>query len=483
MTVLERQLDSMVTLLAPEVVGTVAAVRGLSIYVNDLRVPIGTMVRLGEARSSSSSRAGASSREHASGMRGEVVGFDGPRSIVMLFDPAEGIAPGMAVVAEPWGRCVPVGHSLLGRVIDALGEPIDGKPAPLDVALRPMLPPPIGAMRRSRIREPLVTGVRAIDSMLTLGKGQRIGIFSGAGVGKSTLLASIARNTTADVNVIALVGERGREVRDFIEQTLSPESLARTVLIVATSDESPVRRVRAATVAATVAEYFRDDGADVMLLMDSITRFAQAQRQIGLTIGEQPATKGYTPSVFAMLPALLERAGAIEGAGSITGLYAVLVDGDDLNEPISDAARGVLDGHIVLSRKLAARSHFPAVDVLASISRLANDVTEPAQREARLMLMQLMASYSEAEDLINIGAYARGSSNDIDLAIEMKPAIDRFLKQQPDETAAFPETCKGMIELAAQAARASLSKSATTQQARTQTSQPAKAAARKPSPS
>jgi flagellum-specific ATP synthase len=305
--------------------------------------------------------------------------------------------------------------------------------------------------------------VRAIDGMLTIGKGQRVGIFSGAGVGKSTLLASIARNTSADVNVIALVGERGREVREFIENTLSPESLARSVIIVATSDESPVRRVRAASVACTVAEFFRDEGADVLLLMDSITRFAQAQRQIGLTVGEQPATKGYTPSVFAMLPMLLERAGTVDGAGSITGLYAVLVEGDDINEPISDAARGVLDGHIVLSRKLAARAHYPAIEVRDSVSRLAEDVCDEAQREARRMLMRLIATYGDAEDLINIGAYARGSSSDIDIAIELKPIIDRFLQQQPGESAPYPETCKAMLEIAAQAARGKINKSTSQQ--------------------
>jgi len=466
MTVLERHLSAVESLLSPEVAGTVAAVRGLSVLVNDLRVRVGTMVRL-----CSNSPANSQQRKTSSPLlRGEVVGFDGPRSIVMLFDPAEGIAPGTEVVAEPWGQCVPVGRSLLGRVIDALGNPIDGKPAPLDVAIRPVTPAPIAALQRSRIREPLVTGVRAIDGMLTIGKGQRVGIFSGAGVGKSTLLATIARNTSADVNVIALVGERGREVREFIESTLSPESLARSVIIVATSDESPVRRVRAATVAATVAEFFRDEGADVMLLMDSITRFAQAQRQIGLTVGEQPATKGYTPSVFAMLPALLERAGAVEGAGSITGLYAVLVEGDDINEPVSDAARGVLDGHIVLSRKLAARAHFPAIEVRDSISRLAEEVSDGAQKEARHMLMRLIASYGDAEDLINIGAYARGSNPDIDIAIELKPMIDHFLQQKPSETAPFPETCKAMLEIASHAARSMQTKRGGKEQVRTQRS-------------
>ena len=447
MTVLEPHIRSLADLLTHEVVGTVAAVRGLSIIVNDMRVRVGTMVRIGS-------------------MRGEVVGFDGPQTIVMLFDHAEGISPGMEVVAEPWGPCVPIGRSLLGRVIDSLGHVIDGKPPPLDVAMRALAPPPIGALRRSRIREPLVTGVRAIDGMLTIGKGQRVGVFSGAGVGKSTLLATIARNTNADVNVIALVGERGREVREFIENTLSAESLARSVIVVATSDESPVRRVRAAWVACAVAEFFRDEGADVLLLMDSITRFAQAQRQIGLTIGEQPATKGYTPSVFAMLPMLLERAGAVDGAGSITGLYAVLVEGDDLNEPISDTARGVLDGHIILSRKLAARAHFPAIEIRESVSRLAEEVSDSAHREARRPLMRLIATHGDAEDLINIGAYARGSNADIDLAIDLKPAIDRFLQQLPSEAAPFPATCKAMLELAAHAAKGKLSKTAAPQVAK-----------------
>lgn len=454
MTVLERHLTSVESLLAPQVTGAVAAVRGLSVLVNDLRVRVGTMVRL-EQQGTPALRAGRNGSRlgERCGLRGEVVGFDGPRCIVMLFDAAEGIAPGTPVVAEPWGQCVPVGRSLLGRVIDSLGNPIDDKPAPLDVAMRPIAPEPIGALQRSRICEPLVTGVRAIDGMLTVGKGQRVGIFSGAGVGKSTLLASIARNTSADVNVIALVGERGREVREFIERTLSPESLARSVIVVATSDETPVRRVRAASVAAAVAEFFRDEGADVLLLMDSITRFAQAQRQIGLTVGEQAATKGYTPSVFAMLPMLLERAGAVEGAGSITGLYAVLVEGDDINEPVSDTARGVLDGHIVLSRTLAARAHFPAIDVRDSVSRLAEEVSDEAQREARRMMMRLIANYGDAEDLINIGAYARGSNPDIDIAIDMKPIIDQFLQQQPHDAAPYPETCKAMLDIAAQAAR------------------------------
>jgi flagellum-specific ATP synthase len=425
-----------------EIAGSVAAVRGLSLLVEDLPLPVGTLVRI-----QGGSRMGKP-------MRGEVVGFERDRSIVMLLNDSTGIQSGMEVVCDPSAfgtQRVQVGRCLLGRVIDGLGHPIDGGRQLIDTVSQPLHAQPTSALRRRSIREPMPTGVRVIDGMLTLGLGQRIGIFSGAGVGKSTLVGSIARNTAADVNVIGLIGERGREVRDFIEHALGPTGLARSVVVVATGDESPVLRVRAAFVACAVAEFFRDQGANVMLMMDSITRFAQAQRQIGLTVGEQPATKGYTPSVFAMLPVILERAGAVEGGGSITGLYAVLVEGDDLNEPISDAARGVLDGHIVLSRKLASRGHFPAVSVLDSISRVADDVCDQNHVSARRSLIRLMAAHAEAEELINIGAYARGSNPVCDAAIAMKPAIDGFLQQSKTERAEFPRSCRNIVELGAQA--------------------------------
>ncbi len=440
MTQLDAQIETIRNLQTYELRGTVAAVRGLAIYVDDLSAPVGALVRFVE-------RGGGEPR------RGEVIGFEGARSVVMLFGTADGIAPGTPVVAEQSAQTVGVSDSLLGRVIDGLGRPIDGRPAPDDCIPRPLDPPPTTALQRRRIKEPLPTGVRVVDAMVTVGKGQRLGIFSGPGVGKSTLIASVARNTAADVSVIALVGERGREVREFIEESLGAQGLARSVVVVSTGDESPLLRVRASMVACAVAEHFRDRGADVLFMMDSLTRLAQAQRQIGLTVGEQPATKGYTPSVFAMLPRLLERAGAIEGCGSITGFYSVLVEGDDLTEPISDAARSVLDGHLSLSRRLASRGHFPAVDLTESISRVAENVCDEPHREARRLITRLVAAWAEAEELINIGAYAHGSNADCDVAITMKPRIDAFLCQEVHQNAPYPETCRGLIDLAKIAAQ------------------------------
>jgi flagellum-specific ATP synthase len=440
--VLAGKIETLRRLESRQIVGSVASVRGLSLLADDLPLPVGALVNVRR-------RSAADTGEPP--IRGEVIGFDGPRSIVMLFDANDGIAPGMRIEAEQTAQTVQVGRSLLGRIVDGLGRPLDGGPALSDTIAMPLNPPPTRALDRKRIDEPLPTGVRAIDAMVTIGKGQRTGVFSGPGVGKSTLLAIVARNTSADVNVIALVGERGKEVRDFLETALGEEGLARSVLVVATSDESPLLRVRAAAVACAAAEFFRDLGADVMLMMDSITRLAQAQRQIGLTVGEQPATKGYTPSVFAMMPRLLERAGALEQGGSITGLYAVLVEGDDLTEPISDAARGILDGHAALSRRLAARGQYPAVDVLESVSRVADDVCDRAHIAARRTVLRLIAAHAEAEELINIGAYARGSNPDCDIAIEMKEAIDAFLRQETDEKADYAETCRALIELSLEA--------------------------------
>lgn len=437
MTVLTSQLDTLSRLQSRQVAGTVVAVRGLTILAEDLPLPVGTQVRIDVG-------GGARKQETC---RGEIVGFDGRRTIVMLFGQTHGIAPGVRIIGEQSAQTVHVGRCLLGRVINAIGQPIDGGRVPTDTVPIPLNPPPTSALQRRRVIEPLSTGVRAIDAMVTLGRGQRVGVFAGPGVGKSTLLASIARNTAADVNVIALVGERGREVREFIEQTLGDQGLARSVVVVATGDESPLLRVRAAMLACSVAEHFRDLGADVMFIMDSITRFAQAQRQIGLTVGEQPATKGYTPSVFAMLPVLLERAGAIENGGSITGLYAVLVEGDDMTEPVSDAVRGILDGHVALSRRLAARGHYPAIDVLDSVSRVADYVCDEHHRDARRRIQRLLAAYAEAEELINIGAYVAGSNPDCDTAIAMKPAIDEFLQQRPDQHTEYPVTCRRLIDL------------------------------------
>ncbi|MHC5025899.1 MAG: FliI/YscN family ATPase [Planctomycetota bacterium] len=434
---LEAARQTLKTLEPRRITGTVASIRGLSILVDDLPLPIGAQVSI------------VSDDGRRDPLRGEVIGFDAGRSIVMLFSMASGIAPGRRVVGEQAAQTISVGASMLGRIVNGHGCPIDGGPPLLETIPRPLNPPPLSALQRRRIREPIATGVRVIDGMLTIGKGQRIGIFSGPGVGKSTLVASIARNTSATVNVIALVGERGREVGEFIDEALGPEGRARSIVVVATSDESPLMRVRAALAATTIAEYFRDTGADVMLMMDSVTRFAQAQRQIGLTVGEQPATKGYTPSVFAMLPQLLERAGSIQDAGSITGLYAVLVEGDDMNEPVSDAARGVLDGHLTLSRRLAARGHFPAVDVLDSISRVADDVCDETHVAARRHLVSLLAAYAEAEELITIGAYAPGSNPACDVMIRIKDDVDAFLRQERSERADYPETCRHLVELLA----------------------------------
>jgi flagellum-specific ATP synthase len=342
---------------------------------------------------------------------------------------------------------VGVSEAWLGRVVDALGRPIDGKGPIAAGSPQPLWPARTSPLTRGVVKHILPTGVRTIDSMLTIGKGQRMGIFAGPGVGKSTLLGSIARGTSAQVNVIGLIGERGREVPEFIEHVLGEEGLRRSVVVVATGDESPLMRVRAATVACSAAEFFRDAGLDVILMLDSVTRFAQAQRQIGLSAGEAPATRGYTPSVFAMLPRLLERAGAIAGGGSITGFYTVLVEGDDMTEPVADAAKGILDGHIVLSRKLAERVHYPAIDVLASISRVADQISDQNHLNARRHVARLLSAYREAEELIQIGAYARGSNPDVDAAIAMRGAIDAFLKQGPRDRSELPRTLRALIEL------------------------------------
>ncbi len=443
MSALDSSIRTLQRLEPVEVAGSVAAVRGMTLLVDDLALPVGSLVRIEPEQRV----AAIMQSQGTQPARGEVIGFDGQRSIVMLVSHAAGIAPGAMVVGDQQAGTIPVGKSLLGRVIDGLGRPLDDGPRPTDTTPQPLMADPTSAMRRRPITQPLPTGVRAIDALLTLGKGQRVGIFAGPGVGKSTLIGSIARNTAADVNVIGLIGERGREVRDFIEHALGEEGLSRSVVVVATGDESPLLRVRAALATCAVAEYFRDAGADVLLMMDSITRFAQAQRQIGLSVGEQPATKGYTPSVFAMLPVLLERAGTVDGAGSITGLYAVLVEGDDLNEPISDAARGVLDGHVALSRKLASRGHYPAINVLESISRVADDVCDVNHQAARRQLIRLLAAYAEAEELINIGAYARGSNPACDAAIAMKDEMDALLQQSRAEKASYPHTCRRLVEL------------------------------------
>ncbi|MCI0520749.1 MAG: flagellar protein export ATPase FliI [Chloroflexi bacterium] len=377
----------------------------------------------------------------------EVVGFREGRTLLMPLGEMQGIQPGSPITPMRTAFRVPVGHSLLGRVLDGLGRPIDGAGPLGELGSAPTYSAAPHPLNRQPITRPLVTGVRALDGLLTAGKGQRLGIFAGSGVGKSTLMGSIARNSQSDISVIALVGERGREVQEFIERDLGASGLERSVVVVSTSDQPALVRLKAAWVATTIAEYFRDKGLDVTLLMDSVTRFAMAQREVGLAIGEPPASKGYTPSVFALMPKLLERAGTNE-RGSITGFYTVLVEGDDFNEPVCDAARSILDGHIVLSRHLAARNHYPAIDVLNSISRVMPAVTQPEHRAYAGQVRKLLATYEKARDLINIGAYVPGSDPEIDAAMRALNPIMDFL-QQGQEVTAFEETQRMMERICA----------------------------------
>ena len=373
------------------------------------------------------------------GIPAEVVGFRDQKVLLMPLSDLTGVGPGSLVTATGSPLMVPVGDALLGRILDGLGQPLDHKgyvPVTKYRSVQGSIPQPL---ERQRIKDHLSVGVRAIDGVLTCGRGQRIGVFAGSGVGKSTLLGMMARHTEADVNVIALIGERGREVREFIERDLGPDGLARSVVVVATSDQPALVRIKGAMVATTIAEYFRDLGRDVLFVMDSVTRLALAQREVGLAIGEPPATRGYTPSVFALMPKLLERTGP-GPTGTITAFYTVLVEGDDMNEPIADTVRGILDGHIVLNRALAERNHYPAIDVLASISRLMVEVTSQEHQELAAKLRAALAAYAEAEDLINIGAYAHGSNPEIDEAIRLYPGITAFLRQGIDERSGFSDT-------------------------------------------
>ncbi|NLW30462.1 MAG: flagellar protein export ATPase FliI [Fibrobacter sp.] len=379
--------------------------------------------------------------------RAEVVGFRKGRTLLMPLGPIEGIHPGLTVVGTKQPLMIGVGKHLTARVIDGLGNPLDEKGPVKSEYYRSIFSSIPNPLQRKRITEPFETGVRAIDTMITIGKGQRIGIFAGSGVGKSVLMGMMASNCRSDVNVIALIGERGREVREFIERDLGEEGLARSVVVVATSDQPALIRIKGAMVAASIAEYFRDQGQDVLFMVDSITRLATAQREIGLAIGEPPATKGFPPSVFSILPQFLERAGTSEN-GTITGLFTVLVEGDDMDEPIADAARSILDGHIVLSRKLAHRNHFPAIDVLESISRCMVDVVPQEHTNVTNSVKDYMAAYREHEDLIQIGAYASGSNERVDKAIKLHEKLEKFLRQQRSEGNRIEESLSKLKELA-----------------------------------
>ena len=406
---------------------------GLTVAVAGLPAPVGAVVAI-EGQSGGQVEA-------------EVIGFRDERTLVMPLADLQGVRRGSPVRLVRTSRALKIGTNLLGRVIDARGHCIDGRPQPLLRQRCSLQGEPISATRRPRIELPLGTGIRAIDSLLTCGRGQRLGIFAGSGVGKSVLMGMMARYTQADVAVIALIGERGREVNEFIQRELGSEGLARSVVVVATSNEPALLRVRAANTATAIAEFFRDSGNDVLLVMDSITRFALAQREIGLAAGEPPTTRGFPPSTFALLPRLVERAGRTE-RGSITAFYSVLVEGDDENEPIADAVRGLLDGHVWLTRRLAERGHYPAIDVLRSISRLANELSNAEERRARQVLRELLAAYAENEDLITIGAYRKGANRTLDVAVEMRDEINALLRQQVDERLDFEQVRRDLLALA-----------------------------------
>ncbi len=398
--------------------GSIVRTVGMMAAAASFPAPVGALVEI--------------SRQSGAPLEAEVVGFDGEKTLLYPLENLDGVRHGDRVRLKKTKNWLRVGPDLLGRVVNARGETIDGRPRPVLIERTLIERRPPSPVDRPRIDTPLSTGVRAIDGLLTCGKGQRMGIFAGSGVGKSVTLGMMARYTTADVNVIALIGERGREVNEFLERDLGTAGMARSVIVVSTSDEPALMRTRAALTATAIAESFRDSGKDVMLIMDSLTRFALAQREIGLAAGEPPTTRGYPPSVFALLPKLVERAGRTR-TGSITAFYSVLVEGDDPNEPIADCVRGLIDGHTWLSRKIAAKNHYPAIDVLESLSRLMNDIVPAEHKDCAGIVRELLAAYRDHEDLISIGAYRKGANRVVDLAIEMLPALNEFLKQRVDE--------------------------------------------------
>ena len=431
-TVFDHVSREVAGLLSERVRGRVSSVQGLTVTAGGLPVPIGARCLI-ETR-------------HAGVVEAEVVGLRQGQAVLSVFREATGIAPGDPVECRSGAPRVPVGFDLLGRVIDGQGRVLDGRPPPVLNVRYPLYRDPPLSMQRRPIDQPLGLGIRALDGLLTSGRGQRLGIFAGTGVGKSVLMGMICRHTQADVNVIALVGERGREVRDFIDNQLGPDGLARSVAVVCTSDQAPTLRVRGALHATAIAEYFRDQGRDVLFMMDSLTRVAMAQRQLGLAAGEPPTAKGYPPSVYALLPRLLERAGRTQ-SGSITGIYTVLVEGDDIDEPLSDAARGILDGHIWLSRALANHGHYPAVDVLNSVSRVTPDVTDQAQQRAALEIRRVLATWADIEDLVSIGAYVAGANPEYDLAVQTHEAVNAFLVQDRTTGYTFERSVADLIEV------------------------------------
>lgn len=435
MNTFAAEIDRVERTCAPAMLGQVADITGLTVSVTGLPAPIGSLCRI--------------RRRSGGSVEAQVVGFRDDRTVLMPLRDTLGVARGDDVLALPSQASVGVCDQLVGRVVDGMGRVIDDGPEVHSRAYYPLYRDAPRALDRPRIREPLATGIRGMDALLTAGCGQRLGLFAGTGVGKSVLMGMIARYTDADVTVLALIGERGREVNDFIEKDLGPEGRARSVLVVSTSDESPVLRVRAGFTAVAIAEYFRDRGRKVLLLMDSLTRTAMAQRQIGLAAGEPPATKGYTPSAFALLPQLLERAGRTR-EGSITGFYTVLVEADDINDPVGDAVRGILDGHVWLSRSLAGKSHYPAIDVPGSISRLMSDIVDDEHLKAARTVVRALATWNDIEDLVNIGAYASGSNARYDAVIATREAVLAFLRQGVEERVSMTTSRQKLLALAQQ---------------------------------